>query len=167
MAAQSPWAARDGFQLSGARRLGIPIVIDGESAEATVTYGKDGTHVTIGGVGAANDAAALALAEDEAYVLRQGRQTRVRLKDFSVASEVAESGDGAVKAPMHGRVLQLFVAAGEIVAFGQRLAIIEAMKMEHTLHAPFAGLVRHIAVAVGVQVVEGGEIMLIEPSENR
>jgi biotin carboxyl carrier protein len=64
-------------------------------------------------------------------------------------------------------VLQLFVAAGESVAAGQRLAIIEAMKMEHTLHAPFAGVVRQVAVAAGAQVVEGGEIMLIEPSENR
>jgi len=164
---ESPWAARDGFQLGGVRRLGIPIVIDGEGAEAEVTYGKDGPRATIGGVGPAKDAAALALTEDEAYVLRQGRQTRVRLKDFSVASSFAEAGDGMIKAPMHGRVLQLFVAAGESVASGQRLAIIEAMKMEHTLHAPFAGVVRTVTVAAGTQVVEGAEIMLIEPSENR
>jgi 3-methylcrotonyl-CoA carboxylase alpha subunit len=64
-------------------------------------------------------------------------------------------------------VLQLFVSDGDTVAPGQRLAIIEAMKMEHTLHAPFAGVVRHVAVAAGAQVVEGGEIMLIERSENR
>jgi 3-methylcrotonyl-CoA carboxylase alpha subunit len=166
-AAQSPWAARDGFQLSGSRRLGLPLVIDGESAEAQVTYAKDGPRVTIDGVGPADNAAAAALANDEAYILRQGRQTRVRLKDFSVASVMAEAGDGMVKAPMHGRVLQLFVGDGESVASGQRLAIIEAMKMEHTLHAPFAGVVRRVAVAAGAQVVEGGEIMLIEPSENR
>ncbi len=166
-AAQSPWAACDGFQLGGVRKLGIPIVIDGERAEATVTYGKDGLRVTIDGVGPTNDAAASALTADEAYILRQGRQTRVRLKDFSVASAAAEAGDGIIKAPMHGRVLQLFVAAGESVAAGQRLAIIEAMKMEHTLHAPFAGVVRNVAVATGTQVVEGGEIMLIQPSENR
>jgi 3-methylcrotonyl-CoA carboxylase alpha subunit len=166
-AEQSPWAARDGFQLGGARKLGIPIVIDGERAEAIVAYEREGSHVTIDGVGPANDTAALAVADDEAYVLRHGRQTRVRLKDFSVASAAAEAGDGMVKAPMHGRVLQLFVIEGENVVPGQRLAIIEAMKMEHTLHAPFAGVVRHVAVAAGAQVVEGGEIMLIERSENR
>ncbi len=164
--AQSPWAARDGFQLGGVRKLGMPVVIDGECAEATVTYGKDGPRVTIGGVGPANDASASAFTEDEAYVLRHGRQTRVRLKDFSVASAAADAGDGMIKAPMHGRVLQLLVVPGESVASGQRLAIIEAMKMEHTLHAPFAGVVRNVAVAAGSQVVEGGEIMLIEPSEN-
>jgi 3-methylcrotonyl-CoA carboxylase alpha subunit len=166
-AAQSPWAARDGFQLGGTRRLGIPIVIDGDGAEATVTYGNDGARVTIGGLEPAEDVTASALNEDEAYVLRHGRQTRVRLKDFSVASATSEAGDGGVKAPMHGKVLQLFVAAGESVAAGQWLAIIEAMKMEHTLHAPFAGVVRNVAVGAGAQVVEGGEIMLIEPSENR
>ena len=166
-AAESPWAAHDGFQLAGVRKLGIPIVIDGENAEATVTYGKGGPRVTIGGAGPASDVAASAMAGDEAYVLRRGRQTRVRLKDFSLASALAEAGDGLIKAPMHGRVLRLFVGAGESVAPGQRLAIIEAMKMEHTLHAPFAGVVRNVAVAAGTQVVEGGEIMLIEPSENR
>jgi 3-methylcrotonyl-CoA carboxylase alpha subunit len=166
-AAPSPWAAHDGFQLGGVRKLGIPVVIDGDGTEAVVTYGKSGLRVTIGGAGPADDVAASALTADEAYVLRQGRQTRVGLKDFSVASSVAEAGDGMIKAPMHGRVLQLFVGAGESVASGQRLAIIEAMKMEHTLHAPFAGVVRNVAVAAGTQVVEGGEIMLIEPSENR
>jgi 3-methylcrotonyl-CoA carboxylase alpha subunit len=164
---QSPWAARDGFQLGGVRKLTIAIVINGESAEAEVTYGKDGPRVTVGGAAPADDAAVSALAHHEAYVLRQGRQTRVCLRDFSVASATAEAGDGMIKAPMHGRVLQLLVGVGESVAPGQRLAIIEAMKMEHTLQAPFAGVVRHVAVAAGAQVVEGGEIMLIEPSENR
>jgi 3-methylcrotonyl-CoA carboxylase alpha subunit len=164
---QSPWATRDGFQLGGARRLGIPVLVDGKDTQADVTYGKDGPRVTLGGVGPATDAAAIVLREDEAYILRQGRQTRVRLTDFSLASSSAQGGDGMIKAPMHGRVLQLFVAVGEAVAGGQRLAIIEAMKMEHTLHAPFAGVVRNVAVVEGTQVVEGGEIMLIEPPENR
>jgi len=164
---QLPWAARDGFQLGGVRRLGIPVLVDGEGAQAEVTYAEDGPRVIVGGVGPAKDAAAIVLREHEAYILRHGRQTRVRLKDFSVASSSGQASDGIIKAPMHGRVLQLFVIAGESVAGGQRLAIIETMKMEHTLHAPFAGVVRNVAIAAGTQVVEGGEIMLIEPSENR
>jgi 3-methylcrotonyl-CoA carboxylase alpha subunit len=72
------------------------------------------------------------------------------------------AGDGVVKAPMHGRVLELFVRKGEPVAAGQRLAVIEAMKMEHTLRAPFAGIVAEVAVGAGSQVVEGASIMVIE-----
>jgi 3-methylcrotonyl-CoA carboxylase alpha subunit len=63
---------------------------------------------------------------------------------------------------MHGKVLELFVHAGETVAGGQRVAVLEAMKMEHTLRAPFAGTVAEVAVAVGTQVVEGAQIMMIE-----
>jgi 3-methylcrotonyl-CoA carboxylase alpha subunit len=159
----SPWAARDGFQVGRARSLVVPVLIEGESADAIVTYGKDGMRVAIEGVAPAADAKVFEAGSD-AYVMRHGRQTRVRIKDFSAAAVAAEGGDGVIKAPMHGRVLELFVGAGESVAAGQRLAVIEAMKMEHTLHAPFAGTVGQIAVAAGAQVVEGGQIMVIEPS---
>ena len=164
--ANSPWTATDGFQLGGTRTLSLPVVIDGRDVEATVTYAKDGTHITIGGVEPATEAAVF-VAHSDAYVLRDGRQTRVRVRDFSAASLGAAGGDGTVKAPMHGRVLQLFAAVGEQVARGQPLAVIEAMKMEHTLHAPFAGIVRRVAVMSGTQVVEGGEIMVIERADTR
>jgi 3-methylcrotonyl-CoA carboxylase alpha subunit len=162
----SPWAARDGFQLGRTRTLVIPVVIEGESAEATVTYGKDGARVVVGGMPAAEEAEAFT-AGDEVFVLRRGRQTRVRLRDFSVPQAVSETGDGIVKAPMHGKVLELFVSIGDRVTGGQRLAVIEAMKMEHTLNAPFAGVVLQIFVAAGTQVVEGAHIMVIEPAAKR
>jgi 3-methylcrotonyl-CoA carboxylase alpha subunit len=165
-AADSPWAACDGFQLGGTRLLNVPVVIDGESAEATVVWGKDGPRVAIDGIAPAADAKVF-VAGNDAYVLRHGRQTRVRINDFSAAAAAADGGDGVIKAPMHGRVLELLVGVGDRVAGGQRLAVIEAMKMEHTLVAPFAGVVRQLAVAAGAQVVEGGEIMMIEPSATR
>ena len=157
----SPWAARDGFQLSGARSVLVPILIEGQGADAAVTYGKDGMSVVVAGAVPAADAKVFE-AHGEAYVLRRGRQTRVRLKDFSAVTAEAGSGDGVIKAPMHGKVLELFVDAGAAVAHGQRLAVIEAMKMEHTLRAPFAGIVADIVVAAGAQVVEGARIMVIE-----
>ncbi len=156
-----PWAARDGFQLGGARSITVPVLIDGENADATVTYGKDGMNVAIDGTAPATDARVFE-ADGDVYVLRHGRQTRVRLKDVSAASVEAGAGDGVVKAPMHGKVLQLFVAVGDSVEGGQRLAVIEAMKMEHTLRAPFAGVVVQVAVGAGAQVVEGAQIMVIE-----
>ena len=159
--ADSPWAARDGFQLGGTRSITVPVLIDGESAEATVTYGNDGIKVAIDGTAPATDARVFE-AEEEVFVLRHGRQTRVRLKDVAAAAAEAGAGDGVVKAPMHGRVLELFVGGGESVHGGQRLAVIEAMKMEHTLRAPFAGVVVEVAVGAGAQVVEGAQIMVIE-----
>jgi 3-methylcrotonyl-CoA carboxylase alpha subunit len=159
----SPWAARDGFQLTGARAVIVPILIDGQGADATVSYGSAGINVVVGQVAPASDATAF-VADGEAYVLRHGRQTRVRLKDLSVSAAEGGAGDGVIKAPMHGKVLQLLVAAGDAVAAGQRLAVIEAMKMEHTLRAPFAGVVADVRAGSGSQVVEGAQIMMIEPS---
>jgi len=68
-----------------------------------------------------------------------------------------------VRAPMHGKVLAVLVEAGATVKRGQRLAIIEAMKMEHTLHAPIDGSVVEISVMVDGQVTEGAKVMAIAP----
>jgi 3-methylcrotonyl-CoA carboxylase alpha subunit len=158
----SPWAAQDGFQLGGVRSIEIPIVVDGENTNAVVTYSKDGTKVAVDGVAPALDAKVFEAGE-EAYVLRGGRQSRVQLKDVSTAAVGAGTGDGVIKAPMHGRVLEILAAVGDKVTAGQRLAVLEAMKMEHTLRAPFAGAVTQVPVGIGAQVVEGAQIMVIEP----
>jgi 3-methylcrotonyl-CoA carboxylase alpha subunit len=97
--------------------------------------------------------------------VRGGRQTRVRIKDFAASTAEAGSGDNVIKAPMHGRVLELLAGIGDHVVFGQRLAVIEAMKMEHTLRAPFAAVVKELPVSTGAQVVEGAPIMVLEPIE--
>jgi len=162
----SPWAVTDGFQLGGRRALTLPVVIDGETATATATYGSEGTRVAIAGVEPAPDARVFE-ADREAYVLRHGRQTRVRMQDFAAGAAAGGGGDGLIKAPMHGRVLEIAVAVGDAVVHGQRLAVIEAMKMEHALRAPFAGTVAEMAVAAGQQVVEGAKMMVIAPAEER
>jgi 3-methylcrotonyl-CoA carboxylase alpha subunit len=157
----SPWAANDGFQFGGVRSVTVPVVVDDESANATMTYAIDGTHVAVDGVAPANDATVF-VAGKEAYVLRHGRQTRLRIKDVGAAIAEGSSSDGVIKAPMHGKILELLADIGDRVAFGQRLAVIEAMKMEHTLRAPFAGVVMQVPVGTGAQVVEGAPIMVLE-----
>jgi 3-methylcrotonyl-CoA carboxylase alpha subunit len=164
--ANSPWAATDGFQLGGKRVLDVPIVIDGEAAVATVTYGSAGPQVKIAGTSPVANARAF-VSSDEAYIVREGMQTRVRLADFAAAATASGGGDGVIKAPMHGRVLEIAVSVGDEVAAGQRLAAIEAMKMEHTLRAPFAGKVAKVSANAGQQVVEGAQIMVIEAGERR
>ncbi|MGC1356203.1 MAG: biotin carboxylase N-terminal domain-containing protein [Xanthobacteraceae bacterium] len=161
----SPWAATDGFQFTGVRTLTVPMVVDGESKDAKVTYAKDGMTVLVDGAPPAADAKAF-VSNREAYVVRHGRQTRVRLQDFSAALAQSSGGDGTVRAPMHGKLLGLFVRAGDSVAVGQRLAVIEAMKMEHTLRAPIAGTVTEVAVNEGTQVVEAAKIMVIAPEKS-
>lgn len=76
----------------------------------------------------------------------------------------AHSAESVVRSPMTGRVVTVSTQVGEMVAKGQALLIVEAMKMEHTLRAPRAGLVAKIACVVG-QLVEGGaELIELEPA---
>jgi len=158
----SPWDSGDAFQLSGARRLALPILAEGESIVAQVAYGPGGALVAIDGIAPASDAVALD-AGDAVYVLRHGRQTKVSLRDLSLDEAGDDATGGLVRAPMHGKVLALLVEQGARVRRGQRLAIIEAMKMEHTLTAPIDGTVAEIAVAADAQVAEGAKVMVIEP----
>jgi len=160
----SPWAARDGFQLGGRREVSLPIIVDGEDVEAVVGYGADGLRLTVRGTEPAPDAR-LFQSGAQAHVLRGGRQTRVRIKDFAASAAEAGGGENVIKAPMHGRVLELLAGIGDRVAMGQRLAVIEAMKMEHTLRAPFAAVVKELPVSTGAQVIEGAPIMVLEPIE--
>ncbi len=62
---------------------------------------------------------------------------------------------------MHGKVVAVFVVEGEAVEKGQRIAIVEAMKMEHALVAPRAGIVMEVAAEAGQQVPEGAKLVVI------
>jgi len=73
------------------------------------------------------------------------------LRLASAAARRADAGDG-VRAPMHGRVTQVLVQAGARVEAGALLLVMEAMKMEHRLHAPRAGAVAALHARVGEQV---------------
>jgi 3-methylcrotonyl-CoA carboxylase alpha subunit len=66
---------------------------------------------------------------------------------------------------MHGRVLNILVEQGARVIRGQRVAIIEAMKMEHTLVAPTDGIVVDIAIGQDAQVAEGTKVMRIAQAQ--
>ena len=161
----SPWDTTDGFQLSGRRAITLPLLVDGETLAAEVKYGANGPTVAVDGVPAALDATAIEAA-DAIYVLRRGRQTVVRRADLGFGDLDRADGDGQIKAPMHGKVLALLVDNGDRVEKGQRLAIIEAMKMEHALTAPCSGCIADIAVAAGGQVAEGARLMTIEVMDN-
>ena len=74
----------------------------------------------------------------------------------------AASGDGAILAPMPGRVIAVEVEQGAAVTKGQRLVVLEAMKMEQALLAPFDGTVAELKVVEGAQVSEGTLLVRIE-----
>ena len=160
----SPWDESDGFQLSGRRRLALPVLVDDQTMVAEVTYDPQGLKVSVGGSAPAKDAVVVANG-DVIYVLRNGRQTKVALRDLALNEAGDHDTSGIVRAPMHGKVLHILVEPGTQVVRGQRLAIIEAMKMEHTLVAPTDGTVADISAAADAQVAEGAMLMRVVPTE--
>ena len=160
----SPWDATDGFQLAGSRGAALPVLVDGENVSAALSYGANGARVLVDGEEAAADAQAIE-ADEAVYVLRGGRQTVVRLKDFEAIDVDHLDTGGLITAPMHGKVLAILVEKGAAVAKGQRVALIEAMKMEHALTAPIAGTVADVAAVAGSQIAEGAKVMVIAAAE--
>jgi len=73
-----------------------------------------------------------------------------------------EAGSGAVLAPLTARVLQVMVTPGQSVQAGERLLVLEAMKMEHTLTAPFTGVVRELLAQAGGQALKGALLLQVE-----
>jgi len=73
--------------------------------------------------------------------------------------------DGAILAPMPGRVIAVDVAAGDTVTKGQKLLTLEAMKMEHGLTAPFDGTVAELNASAGAQVQVDALLARIEKAD--
>ena len=155
-----PWWTDDGFQLLGHRETGWPISVEGVASTIRIGWDADGPSVPSGRQ--ADENLTLVEAGPEVILLRDGRQTRIALHDpFAVDLEHMDEG-GVVKAPMHGKVVAVFVQSGDRVEKGQRLAVVEAMKMEHALVAPATGEIAEVAAAPGEQVAEGARLIVIK-----
>jgi len=96
--------------------------------------------------------------DDEVVVFEAGEAFVFR--DHPPAGEGGgAASDGAIRAPMPGKITQLSVSPGDRVTKGQPLLTLEAMKMEHALNAPFDGVVDQVAAELGAQVSEGSVLV--------
>ena len=97
------------------------------------------------------------------HLFRDGAHRVLTLQSAQLA-EAPDAVIGSLSAPMPGKVLQVLVQAGALVAKGTPLVILEAMKMEHTIAAPHDGRVAEIHFKAGEQVNEGVELLRLERS---
>ena len=91
-----------------------------------------------------------------------GATTLHGLPRDALARQADGPASGVTLSPMPGLVKAVFVAAGDTVAAGDRLAVLEAMKMEHTLTAARAGRVAEVLVEAGMQVEAGQALIRLE-----
>ena len=135
-----------GFRLNAPVRSEGTFLLDGEAV--TISYDP-----RQGGEGA-----------DDVLVAQGGQVWRLTPSRAAGAAG-ADASDGAILSPMPGRVIAVAVAAGEAVTKGQKLLTLEAMKMEHSLTAPFDGTVAQLNAREGGQVSEGTLLVKIEKGE--
>jgi 3-methylcrotonyl-CoA carboxylase alpha subunit len=140
----SPLRVPAGFRLNAAPRTEAVVTIDGAASRVPLPTER---------FFEANDQVGFFRAGEGVAVFDGGAPHLVTFATRPSAAGAA--GDGAILAPMPGRVTAVEVAAGATVTKGQKLLTLEAMKMEHTLVAPFDGTVAELDAEAGAQVAEG------------
>jgi 3-methylcrotonyl-CoA carboxylase alpha subunit len=134
------------------------------SANAAVALGRAGEFRQVALDDEQPMAAVSGFRDDERVVVFYEGQA-YEFDRSSRGSVGAAAGDGAIVAPMPGKVTSVEVSKGEKVAKGQRLLTLEAMKMEHGLAAPFDGVVAELNAKAGAQVQVDAVLAVIEPEE--
>ena len=173
-----PFSRRDGFRSHGTLVRRFDFRHADQPLTAHLSYRRDGLLLAVGGAEAqplswqpqADGATELRWGSERlrAQVWPQGEALQVftpqgatrieRVDPLAHAGETAAEG-GRLTAPMPGKVLSFAVQAGDAVRQGQPLAVMEAMKMEHTITAPADGTVAELLYAPGDQVAEGSELL--------
>ncbi|WP_300376611.1 acetyl/propionyl/methylcrotonyl-CoA carboxylase subunit alpha [Henriciella sp.] len=146
-----PWELADGWRMNAAPCRSIRLKVDGEVMDLT----PDPAAATpIWQVAA--------ISEHSFAVSADGETVLVDVPDYEAEAEAIAGGD-KVSAPMPGKLIELKVSAGDQVQKDQVVAVMEAMKMEHSLTAPRDGVVKATGAGVGEQLGEGA--MLVELEE--
>jgi acetyl/propionyl-CoA carboxylase alpha subunit/acetyl-CoA carboxylase carboxyltransferase component len=94
-----------------------------------------------------------------------GPADRPASADAPAPFALGPDGSEPVPAPMQGTIVGIKVSVGQAVRKGEPVALMEALKMEHLVHAPLSGFVREIALQIGDVVFEDTPILFIEPAE--
>ena len=177
-----PWSRRDGWRLFGgaARRFELDhagahhsvLLERGHDGAATLTAA--GERLAFASCPLGNDRYDLVLGERrltlEVHAVGESvtvfaPEGSALLREVDVLAHAGEAAEGGrLTAPMPGKVVAFLAKAGDQVKRGQPLAVIEAMKMEHTLNAPSDGTVKALRFAAGEQVAEGEALLEFEPA---
>ena len=181
-----PWSRRDGWRLHGGARRLLSLDLQGQLLTVALQRQHDGAMALH--IGDQHWAYAARPLGPERYALQVGAQHLTAtvyargeryavytpagsalVAAFDPLAHAGQGGDGAgadgrLTAPMPGKVVGFLAQVGDRVQRGQALAVMEAMKMEHTISAPRDGVVAELLYAVGDQVAEGGELLRLAPA---
>jgi len=163
---------RDGWRLAADPapvlvELDRPVRVDraaGLVDDVAVTPVLAERHVVVLDVDGRREQAVVNVTAHAVEVVHRGHR-RVFTRPDVFAGGHVDAGDGGVVAPMPGTVLSVAVTEGQAVAAGDLLGLMEAMKMELSLSAPFDGTVTEVAARAGDQVPLGAPLFVVTPPE--
>ncbi|HEY1986915.1 MAG TPA: acetyl/propionyl/methylcrotonyl-CoA carboxylase subunit alpha [Terracidiphilus sp.] len=179
----SPWAMRDGWRLNATYKRAFVFIHSEVKYAVGVEYRAKDFRVSIqdrdysvqaealghGVISAAIDGlrmqGTVIVDRGSLYVFIAGKTYILELIDPLEISAEGHSKESSLLAPMPGRVIAQLVETGEAVEKGAPLLVLEAMKMECTIHAPANGKVQAFHFAVGDQVAEGVELLHFDREE--
>ncbi|MFN3230172.1 MAG: biotin carboxylase N-terminal domain-containing protein, partial [Asticcacaulis sp.] len=170
---QAGWSGLMGMRLNGPARAPLSIACDGLVLKASisrsdesdgslspiaVTLGEDRFDVALTGTDevSVDDTPLTVLSvEDGLVVFEDGEAWLFQDPDPAHGADTSAASDGALRAPMPGKIVAVQAQNGQVVSKGDPLLVLEAMKMEHQMAAPFDGIVGDLTVSVGDQVTDG------------
>ncbi|HTV78905.1 MAG TPA: acetyl/propionyl/methylcrotonyl-CoA carboxylase subunit alpha [Steroidobacteraceae bacterium] len=178
----TPWDLHDGWRLGKWSRRVLQLRCGEALRRITIQYAASGWHLTLEdhtSVARATPGtgSTLSLQLDGArfevtvhaqagaeHVFWRGHHYVFQQIDPMAPAVADEGTTRGLRAPMPGRILQLIATPGTAVRKGAPLLVLEAMKIEHTVLAPSAGLLQGFRVTAGEQVAEGAELVSFEPA---
>ena len=178
MEPDSPWRMLDGWRLNGSSQQTITLRCGETEQPVTAEVVSDGVRLGIGEVallarrtspsqvqlGDRRLTATVVKQAEHLHVFCHGQSwtlTKVEL----LHGEGSDDAHGGIHAPMPGKVIALLAAVGATVDKGTPLLVLEAMKMEHTIHAPAKGIVKAFHFSAGEQVGDGVDLVDFEATE--
>lgn len=130
------------------------------SEDASVEIERKGDRLYVRGLEGTHTAASVRNG-DAVLISYRGRQFRI--EKAAPRKRSAHIGSGEIRAPMPGRIADVLVKAGDDVTAGQKLLVLEAMKTQQSLTAPFDGSISRLDAVKGSQVDEGQLLTSVEP----
>ncbi|AGH97627.1 acetyl-CoA carboxylase biotin carboxylase subunit [Micavibrio aeruginosavorus] len=163
------WDVADSWRMNGTLTRTLDFVNRGNHVKVSVTCAGRDFDVMVDGksVRVSRDAlthARIVADDNDLTLVRDGRVIRLHLYTPGADGE-GEAGEGRIIAPMPGKIIDVMVKKGASVDKDQPLLIMEAMKMQMTIRAAFAGTVEELPVIAGQQVTDGALLIAIEQKE--
>ncbi|PBD26150.1 3-methylcrotonyl-CoA carboxylase [Pseudomonas aeruginosa] len=166
----SPWSRNDGWRSALAREADLMLRCRDERRcvrlrhASPSQYRLDGDDLVSRVDGVTRRSAALRRGR-QLFLEWEGELLAIEAVDPIAEAEAAHAHQGGLSAPMNGSIVRVLVEPGQTVEAGTALVVLEAMKMEHSIRAPHAGVVKALYCSEGELVEEGTP--LVELDENQ